>query len=180
MNTRAARSPVALIVSSHHPTRSALRDRIRARFANLQLYEAASIADGVALLDEINIDIVLIDDGARCQCSERHTRDPCAFTRGLRHPHVPLSEPSCRSAASSPGAMAFVSKRSLDGELMQVLAICSFDWRPRTGINLSALSGVLHQRPQANLSSLGIGSLRRCDAISTAPRQQGRRWSARP
>jgi hypothetical protein len=33
-----------------------------------------------------------------------------------------VSEPSCRSAASRAGAMAFVSKRAINSELMQVLA----------------------------------------------------------
>jgi hypothetical protein len=54
MNARYSGSAVALIVNSHHAARRALRERISASFANVQLWEAATISDALALLDEIH------------------------------------------------------------------------------------------------------------------------------
>jgi DNA-binding NarL/FixJ family response regulator len=123
MNARYRRSPIALIVNSHHAARRALRERISASFANIQLWEAATISDALALLDEISIDIVMIDGEARGISGLKGTRAVLE-----RSPTVSvvvmssLSEPMCRFAASKAGAMAFVSKRAINSELMQILA----------------------------------------------------------
>ncbi|MGZ5257257.1 MAG: response regulator, partial [Burkholderiales bacterium] len=103
--------------------RRALRERISASFANIQLWEAASISDALALLEEIQIDIVMIDGEASGISGLKGTRAVLA-----RAPTVPVvvmssfSEPMCRFAASKAGAMAVVSKRAINSELMQILA----------------------------------------------------------
>jgi two-component system invasion response regulator UvrY len=123
MNARYSGSAVALIVNSHHAARRALRERISASFANVQLWEAATISDALALLDEIHIDIVMIDGEANGISGLQGTRAVLA-----RSPTVsvivmsPFSEPMCRFAANKAGAMAFVSKRAINSELMQILA----------------------------------------------------------
>ena len=124
MNARHERSPVALVVNSHHAARRALCERISASFANVQLWEAGTISDALALLDEIHIDIVLID-------GEAHGISGLKGTRVRYSAHSPkvsvvvmssFSEPTCRSAVTKAGAMAFVSKRAINTELMQVIA----------------------------------------------------------
>jgi two-component system invasion response regulator UvrY len=123
MNARYTRSAVALIVNSHHAARRALCDRITASFANIQLWEAATIPDALALLDEIHIDIVLIDGEASGISGLKGTR--AILERSPAVSVVIMSafnEPTCRSAARRAGAMAFVNKRAINSELMQVLA----------------------------------------------------------
>ena len=51
MNARYRSSPVALVVNTHHAVRRALCDRIRASFANVQLWEAGSMEDALSLID---------------------------------------------------------------------------------------------------------------------------------
>ena len=123
MNARYSKDPIALIVNSHHAVRRALCERIRASFANFRLREAASIADALVILETEEIDIVLLEgdshginglQGTRAVL-ERSPKSSVIMVSGV-------SEPSCRSAASRAGAMAFVSKRAINSELMQVLA----------------------------------------------------------
>ena len=123
MNARYTRTAVALVVNSHHAARRALCDRITASFANIQLWEAATIQDALTVLDEMHIDIVLIDGEASGISGLKGTR--AVLERAPAVSVVIMSafnEPSCRSAASRAGAMAFVSKRAINSELMQVLA----------------------------------------------------------
>ena len=123
MNARYTKDPVALIVNSHHAVRRALCEKIRASFANFRLREAASIADALTILEAEEIDIVVLEgdshginglQGTRAVL-ERSPKSSVIMVSGV-------SEPSCRSAASRAGAMAFVSKRAINSELMQVLA----------------------------------------------------------
>ena len=123
MTARYPKDPVALVVNSHHAVRRALCERIRASFANFRLREAASIADALVILEAENIDIVLLEgdsnginglQGTRAVL-ERSPKSSVIMVSGV-------SEPSCRNAASRAGAMAFVSKRAINSELMQVLA----------------------------------------------------------
>jgi DNA-binding NarL/FixJ family response regulator len=123
MNARYSKDPVALVVNSHHAVRRALCERIRASFANFRLREAATIADALVILEAEAIDIVLLE-------GDSHGINGLQATRAVleRSPTSSVimvsgvSEPSCRSAASRAGAMAFVSKRAINSELMQVLA----------------------------------------------------------
>ena len=122
MNARYTRSPVALVVNGHHAVRRALCDRIKASFANFQVREAASVEDALYMLDQEEIEIVLIDGEARGINGLKGTR--AILERSPRSSVIVMSafnEPSCRSAASRAGAMAFVSKRAIGSELMQVL-----------------------------------------------------------
>jgi DNA-binding NarL/FixJ family response regulator len=123
MNMRYTKDPVALVVNSHHAVRRALCEKISASFANFRLREAASIADALVILQSETIDIVLLE-------GDSHGINGLQATRAIleRSPASSVimvsgvSEPSCRSAASRAGAMAFVSKRAINSELMQVLA----------------------------------------------------------
>jgi DNA-binding NarL/FixJ family response regulator len=123
MTARYTQDAVALVVNSHHAVRRALCDKIRASFANFRLREAASVADALVILETETIDIVLLE-------GDHHGINSLQATRAVleRSPQSSVimvsgvSEPSCRSAASRAGAMAFVSKRAINSELMQVLA----------------------------------------------------------
>lgn len=123
MNARYNKDPVALVVNSHHAVRRALCERIRASFANFRLREAASIADALVILEAEPIDIVLLE-------GESHGINGLQGTRAVleRSPKSSVimvsgvSDPSCRSAASRAGAMAFVSKRAINSELTRVIA----------------------------------------------------------
>lgn len=121
MNARYNRNPIALVVNGHHAVRRALCERIQASFANFRIREAASIEDALYVLDDEPVDIVLLDEGSGVSGLKG--------TRAILE-HSPkasvivmsaFSEPACRSAASRAGAMAFVSKRAIGSELMQVL-----------------------------------------------------------
>ena len=121
MTARYHHSPIALVVNGHHAVRRALCERIQASFANFRIREAASIEDALYVLDDEPVDIVLLDEGSGVSGLKG--------TRAILE-HSPkasvivmsaFSEPACRSAASRAGAMAFVSKRAIGSELMQVL-----------------------------------------------------------
>jgi DNA-binding NarL/FixJ family response regulator len=123
MNARYRSNPVALVVNTHHAVRRALCDRIRASFANMQLWEAGSIDDALSLIDEVEIDIVLIDGESSGISGLTGTR--AILARSPAASVILMSafnEPACRSAASQAGAMAFVNKRAINSELMHVLA----------------------------------------------------------
>jgi DNA-binding NarL/FixJ family response regulator len=121
MNARYIRTSVALVVNSHHAVRRALCERIQASFANFRVREAASVEDALYVLDDEQVDVVVLDDGSGISGLKA--------TRAILE-HSPkasvivmsaFSEPACRSAASKAGAMAFVSRRAIGTELMQVL-----------------------------------------------------------
>ena len=123
MNARYVRNPVALVVNSHHAVRRAVCDRIRASFANFQLCEAASIDDALCLLDGLAVDIVVLEGDSKGINGLKGTR--AILERAPRVSVIVMagfSEPTCRSAASEAGAMAFVSKRTINSELIQILA----------------------------------------------------------
>ena len=88
----------------------------------MQLCQASTIRDALALLDALNIDVVLID-------GESSGISGLTGTRAIleRAPNVSVvvmsafSEPECRLAASRAGAMAFVSKRAINSDLIHVL-----------------------------------------------------------
>jgi DNA-binding NarL/FixJ family response regulator len=123
MNMRYTKDPMALVVNSHHAVRRALCEKIRASFANFRLREAASIADALVILEAEPIDIVLLEGDSQGINGLQATR--AVLERSPKSSVVMVSgvsEPSCRSAASRAGAMAFVSKRAINSELMQVLA----------------------------------------------------------
>ena len=123
MNARYTKDPVALVVNSHHAVRRALCEKIRASFANFRLREASSVADALMILDAEAVDIVLLEGDSHGINSLQATR--AMLERSPKSSVIMVSgvsEPSCRSAASRAGAMAFVSKRAINSELMQVLA----------------------------------------------------------
>ena len=123
MTARYMRTPISLVINSHHAVRRALCERIKASFANFQIREAASVADALMLLDEEPIDIVLIDGEASGINGMKGTR--AVLERSPNSSVIVMSaftEPACQSAASRAGAMAFVSKRAIGSDLMQVLA----------------------------------------------------------
>ena len=123
MNARYTKDPVALVVNSHHAVRRALCEKIRASFANFRLREASSVADALMILDAEPVDIVLLEGDSHGINSLQATR--AVLERSPKSSVIivsGVSEPSCRSAASRAGAMAFVSKRAINSELMQVLA----------------------------------------------------------
>lgn len=122
MNAPYRWSPVALVIHEHPAVRRALCDRIKSSFSNFQLREAASVDDALWLLDQESIDVVLIDGEARGVNGLRGTR--AVLERSPASSVILMSsfdEPTCRSAASRAGAMAFVNKRAIGSELMQVL-----------------------------------------------------------
>lgn len=118
-----SRSPIALVINSHPAVRRALCERIRTSFANFQLREASSVADALCMLGEEPADVVLIE-------GDGHDINGLQATRAVleRAPGTSVivmagyAEPSCRSAANRAGAIAFVSKRAISSELMQVLS----------------------------------------------------------
>src|SRR5688572_24672207 len=115
--------PVAMVVNSHHAVRRALCERIRASFAGFRLWEAATMDDALALLDQVDFDIVLIDGEAGGIGGLKGTR--AILERSPRTSVIVVSaftDPACRSAANQAGAMAFVSKRAIGSELVSVLA----------------------------------------------------------
>ena len=121
MNAR-VHSPIALVVNGHHAVRRALCDRIRSSFANVQVREAASVEDAFCVLEQEQIDLVLIDSEAGGISALKGTR--AILERSPKSSVIIMSaftEPACRSAANRAGAMAFVSKRAIGSELMQVL-----------------------------------------------------------
>lgn len=121
MNARYNRNPIALVVNGHHAVRRALCERIQASFANFRIREAASIEDALYVLDDEPIDIVLLDEGSGVS-GLKGTRAILAHSpKASVIVMSAFSEPACRSAASRAGAMAFVSKRAIGSELMQVL-----------------------------------------------------------
>ena len=126
MNARYDRSPIALIVNGHHAVRRALCERIQASFSNFRIREAASVEDALCVLEDEAIDIVLLDEGSGISGLKG--------TRAILE-HSPkasvivmssFTEPECRSAACRAGAMAFVNKRAIGSELMQVLEAMSW------------------------------------------------------
>lgn len=122
MNARYTRSPIALVVNGHHAVRRALCERIKASFASFQIREAASIDDALCILDGEQVDVVIIDGEGSGVGGLKGTRailerSPTASVVMMSA----FSEPACRSAASRAGAMAFVSKRAIGSDLMQVL-----------------------------------------------------------
>jgi len=122
MTARYTRTPVALVVNGHHAVRRALCERIKASFANFRILEAATIDDALYMLDAEAIDVVLIEGEGSSISGLKGTR--AILERSPRSSVVVMSafsEPACRSAASNAGAMAFVSKRAINSELMQVL-----------------------------------------------------------
>ena len=132
MNAPYSWQPVALIVNEHPGIRRALRERIQASFANFQLREAAMVEDALWLLDQEPIDIVVIDGEARGINGLKGTR--AILDRSPATSVILLSsfnEPACRSAATRAGAMAFVSKRAVGSELMQVLDAFAARHAPR-------------------------------------------------
>jgi two-component system, NarL family, invasion response regulator UvrY len=123
MNARYTKDPVALVVNSHHAVRRALCEKIRASFANFRLREASSISDALVILEAEAIDIVLLEGDSHGISGLQGTR--AVLERSPKSSVIMVSgvsEPSCRTAASRAGAMAFVSKRAINSELMQVLA----------------------------------------------------------
>jgi DNA-binding NarL/FixJ family response regulator len=122
MNAKYNSNPVALVVHGHHAVRRALCERIRASFANFRLREAGSVEDALYMLDDELIDIVLIDGDAPGVGGLKGTR--AILDRSPSSSVIvmsAISEPTCLSAASRAGAMAFVNKRAIGSELMHVL-----------------------------------------------------------
>lgn len=123
---------MALVVNSHHALRRALCERIKATFANFRLLEAASVEDAALILDEEQVDIVLID-------GDRNGMNGLMGTRAVLECSPSSSvivmsafdEPTCRDAASRAGAMAFVNKRAIGTDLMDVLAELMGEYQAR-------------------------------------------------
>jgi two-component system invasion response regulator UvrY len=113
---------VALIVNGHHAVRRALCERIQASFANFQVLEAATMEDALYIVEAEHIDVVLIDGEGSGINGLKGTR--AILERSPNASVIVVSafeDAGCRSAASKAGAMAFVSKRAIGSELMQVL-----------------------------------------------------------
>ena len=122
MNPRDIRSPVALVLNAHHALRRALCERIRASFANIRILEAVTIDDALYMLDAEHIDVVLIDGDRSGVSGLTSTRAILERSPGSSVVVMSaLTEPSCHDAASRAGAMAFVNKRAIGSDLMQVL-----------------------------------------------------------
>ena len=122
MNAADIETPIALVVNGHHAVRRAMCERIHASFANFRLLEAASLEDALYVLDEEDVDVVLIDGEGAGIGGLKGTR--AILERSPQASVIVVSaftEPSCRSAASRAGAMAFVSKRAIGSDLMRAL-----------------------------------------------------------
>ena len=122
MTARQKSNPVALVVNAHCAARRALCERIEASFANFRLCEAATIEDALFMLDTERFDVVLIEGDGSGIGGLKGTR--AILERSPTTSVVVMStfsEPTCRSAASRAGAVAFVSKRAIETELMPVL-----------------------------------------------------------
>jgi DNA-binding NarL/FixJ family response regulator len=123
MNARYTSNPVALIVNGHHAVRRALSERIKASFANFQVLEASTMDDALYIVEAERVDVVLIDGEGGSISGLKGTR--AILERSPNASVIVVSafeDAACRSAASKAGAMAFVSKRAIGSELMQVLA----------------------------------------------------------
>jgi DNA-binding NarL/FixJ family response regulator len=121
MNARYGGSPVALVVNSHHAVRRALCERIRASFANFQVLEATTMEDALYMVEAEQIDVVLIDGEGGGISGLKGTR--AILERSPKASVIVMSsygEPA-GSGPNRSGAMAFVSKRAIGSELMQVL-----------------------------------------------------------
>jgi DNA-binding NarL/FixJ family response regulator len=122
MNARYTSDPVALIVNGHHAMRRALSERIKTSFANFRVLEAATMDDALYILETERVDVVLIDRESSGVSGLKGTR--AILERSPNASVIVVSafeDAACRSAVSKAGAMAFVSKRALGSELMQVL-----------------------------------------------------------
>ena len=122
MTSRYNSNPVALIVNGHHAVRRALCERIAASFTNFRVREAATLDDALYMLNEEHFDVVLIEGDGSGVGGLKGTR--AILERSPTTSVVVMStfsEPTCRSAASRAGAMAFVSTRAIDSELLPVL-----------------------------------------------------------
>ena len=122
MNARYNSNPVALVVNGHHAVRRALCERIKASFANFQVLEAATMDDALYMVETEHIDVVVIDGEGSGINGLKGTR--AILERSPSASVIVLSafeDTACRSVASKAGAMAFVSKRAIGSELMQVL-----------------------------------------------------------
>ena len=122
MNARYGSSPVALVVHRHHAVRRALCERIRASFANFQVLEASTIEDALYMVEAEQIDVVLIDGEGGGINGLKGTR--AILERSPTASVIVMSnygEAGGSPAAPGAGAMAFVSKRAIGSELMQVL-----------------------------------------------------------
>lgn len=130
MTARAmSRDPVALVVDGHSAVRRALCERIQTSFS-VQLRQAASVEDALFILDEEMVDIVLIDGQSRGMNGLKGTR--ALLDRSPQSSVIVMSafsEASCRSAASRAGAVAFVSKRAINSELIPVLTKLIVEYR---------------------------------------------------
>lgn len=123
---------MALVVNSHHALRRALCERIKATFANFRLLEAASVEDAVLILDEEQVDVVLIDGDRNGMNGLKGTRAvlECSPSSSVIVMSA-FDEPTCRDAASRAGAMAFVNKRAIGTDLMDVLAELMGEYQAR-------------------------------------------------
>jgi len=121
MNAPYGPSPVALVLHRHHAVRRALCERIRASFANLQVLEASTIDDALYMVEAEQIDVVLIDGEGGGINGLTGTR--AILARSPTATVIVMSNYSEGGSAAAPqsGAMAFVSKRAIGSELMQVL-----------------------------------------------------------
>ena len=115
-------NPVALVVNGHHAVRRALCERIAASFANFRLREAATLEDALFMLKDEHFDVVLIEGDGSGIGGLKGTRAILEHSPATSVVVMStFTEATCRSAASRAGAMAFVSKRAIESELMPVL-----------------------------------------------------------
>ena len=122
MGDESLQSRIALVVDDHDAVRRALCERIKAAFGRLELREAGSVEEALAVLEAEKVDLVLMD-------VRLPGMDGIAGTRVVleRSPHTSVvvisifDDPSHRSAASRAGAKAYVCKRAISRELIPVI-----------------------------------------------------------
>jgi len=122
MGDESLQNRIALVVDDHNAVRRALCDRLKASFDRMELREAASVEEALAILDSEKVDLMLMDIGLPGM-------DGISGTRAVleRSPHTSVvvisifDDVSHRTAASHAGAKAYVCKRLIGRELIPVI-----------------------------------------------------------
>ena len=113
---------ISLVVDDHDAVRRALCERIKAAFDRLELREAGSVEEALAVVGTEKVDLLLMD-------VRLPGLDGISGTRMVleRSPHTSVvvmsifDDPSHRSAASRAGAKAYMPKRTIGRELIPVI-----------------------------------------------------------
>ena len=123
MKDHGGQGPVALVVDDHEAVRHALCERILVSFSHCRLREASSVDAALKIVDSERVDVVLMDIHLPGMNGVEGTRAVRAHS-----PHTSVvvvsayNDQSHRAAADQAGAAAYICKRSINKDLIPVLA----------------------------------------------------------